>query len=37
MNFTDSPYEHMMKEISHYEKSAPQKALEELSCTGRPY
>ena len=28
MNFTNSPYERMMKEVPHYEKSAPQKAPE---------
>lgn len=28
MNFTNSLYEHMMKEIPHYEKSALQKAPE---------
>ena len=28
MNFTNSPYERMMKEVPHYEKPAPQKAPE---------
>ena len=34
MNFTNSPYERMMKEIPHYEKSTPQKAPEESPCAG---
>ena len=37
MNFTNSPYERMMKEVPHYEKSAPQKAPEGSPCAGCPY
>lgn len=37
MNFTNSPYERMMKEVPHYEKSAPQKAPEGSPCAGYPY
>ena len=37
MNFTNSPYEHMMKEIPHPEALAPQKALEGSPCAGCPY
>ena len=36
-DFTNSPYERIMKEIPHYEKSAPQKAPEGLPCAGCPY
>ena len=37
MNFTDSPYEHMMKETPHKEASAPQKAPEGTPCAGCSY
>ena len=32
MNFTNSPYGRMMKEVPHYEKSAPQKVPEGAPC-----
>lgn len=34
MNFTNSPYERMMKEIPHPEAPAPQKAPEGMPCAG---
>ena len=34
MNFTNSPYERIMKEIPHYEKSAPRKAREDRLVRG---
>ena len=34
MNFTNSPYERMMKEVPRYEKPAPQKAPEGSPCYG---
>ena len=37
MNFTNSPYERMMKEIPHPETPAPQKAPEVTPCAGCPY
>ena len=37
MNFTNSPYERMMKEVPRYEKPAPQKAPEGSPCAGCPY
>ena len=37
MNFTNSPYERMMKEIPHPEAPAPQKAPEGTPCAGCPY
>ncbi len=37
MNFTNSPYERMMKEVPHYEKHAPQKAPEGSPCAECPY
>lgn len=37
MSFTNNPYERIMKEIPHYEKSAPQKAPEGSPCAGCPY
>lgn len=37
MNFTNSPYERMMKEIPHKDISAPQKAPEGTPCAGCPY
>ena len=37
MNFTNSPYERMMKEVPHKEAPAPQKAPEGTPCTGCPY
>lgn len=37
MNFTNSPYERMMKEIPHPETPAPQKAPEGTPCAGCPY
>lgn len=37
MNFTNSPYERMMKEIPHPEAPAPQKAPEGMPCAGCPY
>ena len=37
MNFTNSPYERMMKEIPHKETSALQKAPEGTPCAGCPY
>ena len=37
MNFTNSPYERMMKEVPRYEKPVPQKAPEESPCAGCPY
>jgi len=37
MNFTNSPYERMMKEIHHPETPAPQKAPEGSPCAGCPY
>ena len=37
MNFTNSPYERMMKEVPYYEKPAPQKAPEGLPYAGCPY
>ena len=37
MNFTNSPYERIMKEVPHYEKSAPQKAPEGSPCAGCSY
>ena len=37
MNFTNSPYERMMKEIPHPETPAPQKAPEGSPCAGCPY
>jgi len=37
MNFTNSPYERMMKEIPHSETPTPQKAPEGTPCAGCPY
>ena len=37
MNFTNSPYERMMKELPHPETPAPQKAPEGTPCAGCPY
>ena len=37
MNFTNSPYERMMKEIPHKVASAPQKAPEGTPCVGFSY
>ncbi len=37
MNFTNSPYERMMKDIPHPEASAPQKAPEGTPCAGCSY
>ena len=37
MNFTNSPYERMMKEFPRYEKPAPRKAPEGSPCAGCPY
>ena len=37
MNFTNSPYERMMKEIPHPETPAPQKAPEGTPCAGCSY
>jgi len=37
MNFTNSPYERMMKEIPHKEAPAPQKAPEGTPCAGCSY
>ena len=37
MNFTNTPYERMMKEIPHPEVPAPQKAPEGTPCAGCPY
>lgn len=37
MNFTNSPYERMMKETPHPETPAPQKAPEGTPCAGCPY
>ena len=37
MNFTNSPYERMMKELPHKEAPAPQKAPDETPCAGCPY
>ena len=37
MNFTNSPYERMMKEIPHKDIPAPQKAPEGTPCAGCPY
>jgi len=37
MNFTNSPYERMMKEIPHPEAPTPQKAPEGTPCAGCPY
>lgn len=37
MNFTNSPYERMMKEIPHKEAPASQKAPEGTPCSGCPY
>ena len=37
MNFTNSPYERMMKEIPHYNKSTPQEAPEGSPCAGWTY
>lgn len=37
MNFTNSPYERMMKEIPHYEKPTPQKAPKGSPCAGCSY
>lgn len=37
MNFTNSPYERMMKEVPHPEAPAPQKAPEGTPCAGCPY
>lgn len=37
MNFTNSPYEHVMKEVPHTEMPAPHKAPEGTLCAGCPY
>lgn len=37
MNFTNSPYERMMKEIPHKDIPASQKAPEGTPCAGCPY
>mgnify|MGYP006967684488 FL=1 len=37
MNFTNSPYERMMKEIPHAETPTPQKAPERSPCARCPY
>ncbi len=37
MNFTNNPYERMMKEPPHYEKPTPPKAPEGSPCAGCPY
>ena len=37
MNFTNSPFERMMKEIPHKDIPAPQKAPEGTPCVGCPY
>ena len=37
MNFTNSPYERMMKESPHKDIPAPQKAPEGTPCAGCPY
>ena len=37
MNFTNSPYERIMKEVPRYEKLAPQKAPEGSPCVGCSY
>ena len=37
MNFTNSPYERMMKEIHHPKTPAPQKVPERTPCSGCPY
>lgn len=37
MNFTNSPYERIMKEVPRYEKLTPQKALEGSPCAGCSY
>lgn len=37
MNFTNNPYERMMKEIPHKDIPAPQKAPEGTPCAGCPY
>ena len=37
MNFTNSPYERMMKEVPHKAAPAPQKAPEGTPCAGCPY
>ena len=37
MNFTNSPYERMMKEIPHKDIPAPQKAPEGTPCAGCSY
>ena len=37
MNFTNSPYERMMKEVPRYEKLALQKAPEGSPCARCPY
>ena len=37
MNFTNSPYERMMKERPHPEVPAPRKAPEGMPCAGCPY
>ena len=34
MNFTNSPYERIMKEVPRYEKLTPQKAPEGSPCAG---
>ena len=37
INFTNNPYECIMKEVLRYEKPAPQKAPEGSPCAGCPY
>ena len=37
MNFTNSPYERMMKEVPHYKKPVPQKVPEGSPCAGCSY
>ena len=37
MNFTNSPYERLMKEVPHNETPTPQKAPKETPCAGCPY
>ena len=37
MNFTNSPYERMMKKLPRKEAPAPQKASEGTPCAGCPY
>lgn len=37
MNFTNSPYERIMKEVPYYENPTPQKASEGSLCMGYPH